>query len=76
MKPFNPVIRNRLLNDLLQMQMVGKTLVRVALFFSKSKAAVFKPLQHVAGLAVQFIEKHVVEQWAVRRDDKPQVRLA
>ena len=76
MKPFNLAVRNRLLDSLLQVKMVGEALVGVAIFFSECKVTVFKPLQHVAGLAIQFIEQHVVEQWAVRRDDEPQIGRA
>ena len=53
--------RNRLLDGLLQMQVIGKALIGVAEFFCEDKAAVFKPLQHVAGPTIQFIEKHVVK---------------
>ena len=73
MKPFNLAVRNRLLDSLLQVKMVGEALVGVAIFFSECKVTVFKPLQHIAGFVIQFIEKHVIKQWTVRRNNELQI---
>lgn len=53
--------------------MVGKTLVRVAMFFFEGKCAILKTFQHVASLTVQLIEKYIIKYWAMCRDNELQI---
>ena len=76
MKPFNPVVRNRLLNDSLQVQMVGKAFVRVTVLHGQVECAVFMAFQEITALIfaifaeIEFVVKGVVKQRDVCGDDE------